>query len=73
MNKEIIKEIEQKMASILNNEQKRKLSEVLTHIFYDVEITKKNTNDVQDTNDYWRAIHSSKENRRVFRKNIKLL
>ena len=52
MNNEIIKEIEQKMASILNNEQKRKLGEVLLHTFYDVEVTKRNTNDVQDTNDY---------------------
>lgn len=34
MKEKVIKEIEQKMASILNNEQKEKLKEVLLYTFY---------------------------------------
>ena len=39
MKNEVIKEIEQKMANILNNEQKEKLKEVLLYTFYNIEIT----------------------------------
>ena len=36
MKEKVIKEIEQKMASILNNEQKEKLREVLIYTFFNI-------------------------------------
>ena len=41
MKKEIINEIEQKMSSILNNEQKKLLNEVLIYAFFNIEIVEK--------------------------------
>ena len=59
MKEQFIKEIEQKMSSNLNNEQAKKLSEVLNYVFYNIEITYKNEND-KDTKDYKKLFLSSK-------------
>lgn len=60
MKNEVIKEIEQKMAKILNNEQKEKLKEVLLYIFYDIEVTKKKDTLNEDTTDYAQLFISAK-------------
>ena len=52
MKEKVIKEIEQKMASILNNEQKEKLKEVLLYTFYNIEVTSIKDELVEDTIDY---------------------
>ena len=52
MKEKVIKEIEQKMASILNNEQKEKLKEVLLYTFYNIEVTSIKDELVEDTTDY---------------------
>ena len=57
MKEKIIKEIEQKMASILNNEQKEKLKEVLLYIFYNIEVTSIKDELVEDTTDYTKKEH----------------
>ena len=46
MKKQIINDIEQKMRSVLNNEQRKRLEEVLEYAFYGVEIIK-NDNDAK--------------------------
>lgn len=60
MKNEVIKEIEQKMAKILNNEQKEKLKEVLLYTFYDIEVTKKKDTLNEDTTDYVQLFISAK-------------
>ena len=60
MKNEVIKEIEQKMAKILNNEQKEKLKEVLLYTFYDIEVTKKKNTLNEDTTDYAQLFISAK-------------
>lgn len=60
MKNEVIKEIEQKMAKILNNEQKEKLKEVLLYTFYDIEVTKKKDTLNEDTTDYAQLFISAK-------------
>ncbi len=52
MKEKVIKEIEQKMASILNNEQKEKLREVLLYTFYNIEVTNIKDELIEDTTDY---------------------
>lgn len=52
MKKEIIKEIEQKMAGILNNEQKEKLNEVLLYTFFNIDVIKIDESLKEDTTDY---------------------
>lgn len=51
MKKQIINDIEQKMRSVLNNEQRRRLEEVLEYAFYGVEIIKTD-NDERNQTDY---------------------
>lgn len=51
MKKQIINDIEQKMRSVLNNEQRKRLEEVLEYAFYGVEIIK-NDNDERNQTDY---------------------
>ena len=51
MKNEVINVIEQKMSGILNNEQMKKLSEVLSYAFFDVDVVKK-SEDTEDTTDY---------------------
>lgn len=48
MKEQIITEIEQKMSSILNNEQMKKLEEILKYEFFDVEVIKAETSEVDD-------------------------
>lgn len=60
MKNEVIKEIEQKMSKILNNEQKEKLKEVLLYTFYDIEVTKKEETLNEDTTDYAQLFISAK-------------
>ena len=59
MKEQVIKDIEQKMSSILNNEQMKKLSEVLTYVFYDIEITNRDESK-EDAKDYLVLFLSSK-------------
>lgn len=49
MKKQIINEIEQKMRSVLNNEQRKRLNEVLEYAFYGVEIIKTDSNENNQT------------------------
>ncbi len=51
MKKQIINDIEQKMRSVLNNEQRKRLEEVLEYAFYGVEIIKTD-NDEKNQIDY---------------------
>lgn len=51
MKKQIINDIEQKMRSVLNNEQRKMLEEVLEYAFYGVEIIKTD-NDEKNQTDY---------------------
>ena len=51
MKKQIINDIEQKMRSVLNNEQRKRLEEVLEYAFYGVEIIKTD-NDERNQTDY---------------------
>ena len=51
MKKQIINDIEQKMRSVLNNEQRKMLEEVLEYAFYGVEIIKTD-NDERNQTDY---------------------
>ena len=60
MKEKVIKEIEQKMASILNNEQKEKLKEVLLYTFYNIEVTSIKDELVEDTTDYAKMFIASK-------------
>jgi hypothetical protein len=60
MKEKIIKEIEQKMASILNNEQKEKLKEVLLYTFYNIEVTSIKDELVEDTTDYSKMFIAAK-------------
>ena len=60
MKEKVIKEIEQKMASILNNEQKEKLKEVLLYIFYNIEVTSIKDELVEDTIDYAKMFIAAK-------------
>ena len=60
MKEKIIKEIEQKMASILNNEQKEKLKEVLLYTFYNIEVTGIKDELVEDTTDYAKMFIAAK-------------
>lgn len=60
MKEKIIKEIEQKMASILNNEQKEKLKEVLLYTFYNIEVTSIKDELVEDTTDYAKMFIAAK-------------
>ena len=60
MKEKIIKEIEQKMASILNNEQKEKLKEVLLYTFYNIEVTSIKDELVEDTTDYTKMFIAAK-------------
>lgn len=60
MKKKVIKEIEQKMASILNNEQKEKLKEVLLYTFYNIEVTGIKDELVEDTTDYAKMFIAAK-------------
>ena len=60
MKKKVIKEIEQKMASILNNEQKEKLKEVLLYTFYNIEVTSIKDELVEDTTDYAKMFIAAK-------------
>lgn len=60
MKEKIIKEIEQKMASILNNEQKEKLKEVLLYTFYNIEVTSIKDELVEDTTDYAKIFIAAK-------------
>ena len=60
MKEKVIKEIEQKMASILNNEQKEKLKEVLLYTFYNIEVTSIKDELVEDTTDYVKMFIAAK-------------
>jgi len=60
MKKKIIKEIEQKMAYILNNEQKAKLREVLLYTFFNIEVTEIKEELIEDTTNYTQLFISSK-------------
>ena len=60
MKEKVIKEIEQKMASILNNEQKEKLKEVLLYTFYNIEVTSIKDELVEDTIDYAKMFIAAK-------------
>lgn len=60
MKERVIKEIEQKMASILNNEQKEKLKEVLLYTFYNIEVTNIKDELVEDTTDYAKMFIAAK-------------
>ena len=60
MKEKVIKEIEQKMASILNNEQKEKLKEVLLYTFYNIEVTSIKDELVADTTDYAKMFIAAK-------------
>lgn len=60
MKDKVIKEIEQKMASILNNEQKGKLREVLLYTFFNIEITNIKDELIEDTTDYAKLFISAK-------------
>ena len=60
MKEKVIKEIEQKMASILNNEQKEKLKEVLLYTFYNIEVTSIKDELVEDTTDYAKIFIAAK-------------
>lgn len=60
MKEKIIKEVEQKMASILNNEQKEKLKEVLLYTFYNIEVTSIKDELVEDTTDYAKMFIAAK-------------
>lgn len=51
MKKQIINDIEQKMRNVLNNEQRKRLEEVLEYAFYGIEIIK-NDNDEKNQTDY---------------------
>ena len=51
MKKQIINDIEQKMRSVLNNEQRKRLEEVLEYAFYGIEIIKTD-NDEENQTDY---------------------
>ena len=60
MKEKVIKEIEQKMASILNNEQKEKLKKVLLYTFYNIEVTSIKDELVADTTDYAKMFIAAK-------------
>ena len=60
MKEKVIKEIEQKMASILNNEQKEKLKEVLLYTFFNIEVTSIKDELVEDTTDYAKMFIAAK-------------
>ena len=60
MKEKVIKEIEQKMASILNNEQKEKLKEVLLYTFYNIEVTSIKDELVEGTTDYAKMFIAAK-------------
>ena len=60
MKEKVIKEIEQKMASILNNEQKEKLKEVILYTFYNIEVTSIKDELVEDTTDYAKMFIAAK-------------
>lgn len=60
MKEKVIKEIEQKMASILSNEQKEKLKEVLLYTFYNIEVTSIKDELVEDTTDYTKMFIAAK-------------
>lgn len=60
MKEKVIKEIEQKMASILNNEQKEKLKEVLLYTFYNIEVTSIKDELVEDNTDYAKMFIAAK-------------
>ncbi len=60
MKEKVIKEIEQKMASILNNEQKEKLKEVLLYTFFNIEVTNVKDELIEDTTDYAKLFISAK-------------
>ena len=60
MKEKVIKEIEQKMASILNNEQKEKLKEVLLYTFYNIEVKSIKDELVEDTTDYAKMFIAAK-------------
>ena len=51
MKKQIINDIEQKMRSVLNNEQRKRVEEVLEYAFYGIEIIKTD-NDEKNQTDY---------------------
>ena len=60
MKETVIKEIEQKMAIILNNEQKEKLREVLLYTFFNIEVTNIKDELIEDTTDYAKLFISAK-------------
>lgn len=60
MKEKVIKEIEQKMATILNNEQKEKLKEVLLYTFYNIEVISIKDELVEDTTDYAKMFIAAK-------------
>lgn len=60
MKEKVIKEIEQKMASILNNEQKKKLKEVLSYTFFNIEVTNIKDELTEDTTNYAKLFISAK-------------
>ena len=51
MKKQIINDIEQKMRSVLNKEQRKRLEEVLEYAYYGIEIIKTD-NDEKNQTDY---------------------
>ena len=55
-----MKEIEQKMASCLNNEQKEKLREVLAYTFFNIEVTNIKNDLKEDKTDYVKLFVSAK-------------
>ncbi len=60
MKEKILKEIEQKMTSILNNEQRKQLKEVLEYTFFNIEITSLKNEILEDTTDYVELFISAK-------------
>ena len=60
MKEQIIKEIEQQMSDFLNNEQKKKLSEILQYVFFNIEITKIDNRMMEETKDFEKLFLSSK-------------
>lgn len=61
MKNELIIEIEQKMRSMLNNEQMKKLDEILNHIFFEYDIVKIQENTKEEIIDYTKLFISAKK------------
>lgn len=61
MKEQVIREIEQKMSIILNNEQKEKLKDVLNYTFFNIDITEIRNELVEDNINYIELFIASKK------------